>query len=327
MLDTPVANGVMAPAVSVACFLLSVLYQLTPEHRNVTSNLKIQMRQVVSKRLYRVGKLFQEAVFPPKCLVCHTFYRIPEHGRQGISANSDPGGSALGVSIRDQARKSLSANLCPGCLSALITVESPLCICCGIPFNSRQGQDHYCGGCITSGKNFGIARAPLVYDSIITEVIHCLKYRGKIQLARPLSELLLRAFLFFWDKDRIDLILPVPLHPSRIRMRGFNQAYLLIRSWPNLAAHYSCDLSHMRIERDVLMRSMPTAPQSALDRAHRARNIKNAFGLDRPEVIVGKRILLIDDVYTTGATVNECGRLLLKGGAQKVDVLTLARAV
>jgi ComF family protein len=259
--------------------------------------------------------------------VCNTFYRVPVHGRHGISANADAEGTALGVSVRDQARISLSANLCPDCLSELITVESPLCICCGIPFKSREGQDHYCGGCITSGKNFGIARAPLVYDSIITEIIHCLKYRGKIQLARPLSELLLRAFLFFWDKDRIDLILPVPLHPSRMRMRGFNQAYLLIRSWPILAAHYSCDLSHIRIERDVLIRSMPTAPQSALDRAQRARNIKNAFGLDRREVIVGKRVLLIDDVYTTGATVNECGRLLLKGGAQQVDVLTLARAV
>jgi ComF family protein len=206
-------------------------------------------------------------------------------------------------------------------------VESPLCTCCGIPFKSRQGQDHYCGACIASGKKFGIARAPLVYDRIITEVIHCFKYRGKVQLARPLSELLLVAFLTFWEKGGIDIVLPVPLHPSRIRMRGFNQAYLLIRSWPSLAAHYSCDLSHIRIERDVLIRTMPTTPQSALDRTQRARNIKNAFGLDRQEVIVGKKILLIDDVYTTGATVNECGRLLLSRGAQKVDVLTLARAV
>ncbi len=277
--------------------------------------------------LNKLYDIIQQAVFPPRCLVCNAFYRIPEHSRCGISANSGPDGAAWPVSVRDQAESSLSACLCPDCLAELIPVESPLCICCGIPFNSRQGQDHYCGACIAAGKKFGIARAPLVYDRIITEVIHCFKYRGKIQLAKPLSELLLLAFLIFWDRDGIDVILPVPLHPGRIRMRGFNQAYLLIRGWPNIATHYSCDLSHIRIERDVLIRTRPTAPQSALDRAQRSHNIKNAFGLERQEVIVGKKILLVDDVYTTGATVNECGRLLLKHGARKVDVLTLARAV
>jgi ComF family protein len=282
---------------------------------------------MISGLLNKLYDIIQQAVFPPKCLVCNDFYRIPEHSRCGISANSGHDEAARPVSVRDQAEISLSACLCPDCLAELITVESPLCTCCGIPFKSRQGQDHYCGACIAAGKKFGIARAPLVYDRIITEVIHCFKYRGKIQLARPLSELLLLAFLNFWDRDGIDVILPVPLHPSRIRMRGFNQAYLLIRSWPNLAGQYSCDLSHIRIERDVLIRTVPTAPQSALDRTQRARNIKNAFDLDRQEVIVGKKILLIDDVYTTGATVNECGRLLLKRGARKVDVLTLARAV
>ena len=287
----------------------------------------IQRRQVLSNQFYRLYQIFQEAVFPPKCLVCNAFYRIPEHRRCGISSRSDPTEAAWPLSIRDQAQILLSACLCPDCLAELTPVESPICICCGIPFQSRQGPDHYCGACIASGKKFGIARAPLVYDRIITEVIHCFKYRGKVQLARPLSELLLVVFLTFWEKGGIDVVLPVPLHPSRIRMRGFNQAYLLIRSWPGLAAHYSCDLSHIRIERDVLIRTMLTTPQSALDRTQRARNIKNAFGLDRQEVIVGKKILLIDDVYTTGATVTECGRLLLSRGAQKVDVLTLARAV
>lgn len=282
---------------------------------------------MLSHLLNRVYQTIQEAVFPPKCLVCNAFYRIPEPSRRGIAANTGPDAAARPLSVRDQAEISLATCLCPGCRAELTTVESPLCICCGIPFKSRQGQDHYCGACIASGKKFDIARAPLVYDRIITEVIHCFKYRGKIQLARPLSELLLLAFLIFWDTDGIDVILPVPLHPSRIRRRGFNQAYLLIQSWPQIAALYSCDLSHLRIERDVLIRTIPTAPQSALDRARRARNIKNAFGLDRQEAIAGKRILLIDDVYTTGATVNECGRLLLNSGAQKVDVLTLARAI
>jgi ComF family protein len=209
----------------------------------------------------------------------------------------------------------------------LIPVESPLCNCCGIPFAGRQGQDHFCGACLASGNQFGIARAALVYNETATEIIHNLKYRGKIQLAGPLGELLLTAFRFFWDIDGIDMVLPVPLHPGRLRQRGFNQAYLLIWSWPHLAARYGNDLALIRIERDLLIRTKPTAPQSALGRDQRADNIKDAFDLKRHDAVAGKKILLIDDVYTTGATANECGRLLLDRGAQKVDVLTLARAV
>ena len=282
---------------------------------------------MISHLLNRLYQIIQETVFPPKCLVCANFFRIPDQNRPKIAANSGPDGNTRALSVQAQLEISLATCLCANCLTELITVESPLCICCGIPFKSRQGQDHYCGACIASGKNFGIARAPLVYDRIITEVIHCFKYKGKIQLARPLAELLLTAFMFFWDKDSIDIILPVPLHPGRLRRRGFNQAHLLIRSWPDLAARGFCDLPRIRIERDVLIRKIPTPPQTALGRAQRAINIKNAFDLNREETIAGKRVLLIDDVYTTGATVNECGRLLLSRGAQQVDVLTLARAI
>jgi ComF family protein len=196
-----------------------------------------------------------------------------------------------------------------------------------MPFKSRQGQDHRCGECIISPKKFRMARAPLVYEPIMTEVIHCFKYRGKIQLAQPLGELLLTAFMLFWDKDSIDAIVPVPLHPKRLRNRGFNQAYLLIRDWPSMAASRFFDPLPWRIERDVLIRKVPTGPQTALGRSDRAVNIKNAFELTGQEKITDKRILLIDDVYTTGATASECAQLLLNRGAQQVDVLTLARAV
>ena len=94
-----------------------------------------------------------------------------------------------------------------------------------------------------------------------------------------------------------------------------------------MAARRFGDLAPIRVERNVLIRKTPTAPQTALGRAQRAVNIKNAFDLNREEVLVNKRVLLIDDVYTTGATVNECARLLLSGGARQVDVLTLARAI
>jgi ComF family protein len=282
---------------------------------------------VVSHLLNKFYHIAQQAVFPSKCLVCNAFYQIPERNRYRISAINIAGERARPFSIRAQAQKSLANCLCPGCLTDLILVESPLCTGCGIPFAGRQGADHYCGACLASGNRSGIARAPLVYDKFMSEVIHSFKYRGKIQLAEPLSELLLTAFMFFWDIDAIDIILPVPLHPSRLRQRGFNQAYLLIGNWPRLAVRHAGDLSRIQIERELLIRTTPTVPQSALGRDQRAENIKGAFDLAHKETVQEKNILLIDDVYTTGATVNECGRLLLKCGARKVDVLTLARAV
>jgi ComF family protein len=285
------------------------------------------MLPVISHLLHRLYQTVHETVFPPKCLVCETFFRIADQGRNEICAESDPDGHGRPPSLQAQLEISLATCLCQQCIAELVRVESPLCDCCGLPFKSRQGQDHHCGACLAAANNFGMARAALVYDRVITDVIHCFKYRGKIQLAGPLGELLLTAFMFFWDKDSIDMILPVPLHPGRFRRRGFNQAYLLIRNWPEMAARRFGDLAPIRVERNVLIRKTPTAPQTALGRAQRAVNIKNAFDLNREEVLVNKRILLIDDVYTTGATVNECARLLLSGGAQQVDVLTLARAV
>jgi len=282
---------------------------------------------VVSKLLNKLFHIVQQAIFPSKCLVCDVFFHIPDRNRDRNSFDTIADERAWPLSISAQVEISLDSCLCSGCLSDLSPVESPFCTGCGIPFTGRQGPDHYCGACLASGKQFGIARAPLVYDKVITEVIHSFKYRGKIQLAEPLSELLLTAFMFFWDIGGIDIVLPVPLHPSRLRQRGFNQAYLLIGYWPRLAARHPGDFSRIQIERDLLIRTMPTAPQSALGRDQRADNIKGAFDIADKDAVQGKNILLIDDVYTTGATVNECGRLLLGRGARQVDVLTLARAI
>ena len=282
---------------------------------------------MISNLLNTLYRIIQEAVFPPKCLVCDAFFQISDKTPGRFTAKDFADGRTRNFSIKAQAQAHLAGCLCAQCLVDLIPVESPLCNCCGIPFTSRQGEDHLCGACLASGNQIGIARAALIYNEITTEVIHSFKYRGKIQLADPLGELLLTAFMFFWDIDGIDIVLPVPLHPGRLRQRGFNQAYLLIRKWPRLAARHWNDLPSIRIERDLLTRTRPTAPQTALGRGQRAENIKDAFDLTRPEVVNGKVILLIDDVYTTGATVNECGRLLLKHGARKVDVLTLARAI
>jgi len=276
----------------------------------------------MSKIVKKLYKIVNETVFPPKCLVCRSFIDPPQSEENGYSSAVD-----LSLNIQSQVERLFAKYLCWDCIRGLVVVESPLCSCCGLPFESRQGIDHRCGDCSASLKKFRIARAPLVYEQIFTEVVHCYKYKGKIQLARPLAELLLTAFRFFWDKDSIDVVVPVPLHLKRLRKRGFNQVYLLIRNWQTIAGQVHLDLNDLQIERDVIVRNVSTVPQTGLGRRQRAANIKDAFELVDEAKIIDKRILLVDDVYTTGATVDECARLLLHHGAAHVDVLSLARAV
>jgi len=150
------------------------------------------------------------------------------------------------------------------------------------------------------------------------EAIHFLKYEKKTALAKPLSLLARKAFFQSWGAESIDLLVPVPLHVRRLRERGFNQAYLLARRWTRQEG--------IALDGLNLHRHRRTQPQTTLSRADRQKNIRGAFALRHPERIQRQKILLVDDVYTTGATVNECARVLMDGGAEFVDVLTLARA-
>jgi ComF family protein len=134
-------------------------------------------------------------------------------------------------------------------------------------------------------------------------------------------------YLRNWKLNEIDLIIPVPLHRKRLRQRGFNQAYLLVSNWGRITGKMNLRSADVAIEKKMLFRRRHTAPQTGLGRAERKHNIKKAFGITEPAKINNKRLLLVDDVYTTGATVNECAEVLLKNGAERVDVLTLARAV
>ena len=123
----------------------------------------------------------------------------------------------------------------------------------------------------------------------------------------------------FLDQCPADLIIPVPLHPKRLRWRGFNQSVLLARQ---VSREYAIPLDPF-----VVYRNKETPPQTQLTEDERRKNVRGAFSLNDQKSVKGKRILLIDDVYTSGATVNECSRALKRGGAKEVYVLTLARAV
>lgn len=194
-------------------------------------------------------------------------------------------------------------------------------------FISQEGADHVCGPCLTTPKYFTRARAAGVYGGPFLALIHSYKYRGKLQLVRPLATLLFSSFTHFWDLESIDLIVPVPLHSKKHRVRGFNQAYQLIRPWPRLAQTLWPGPASFRVDHRVLKRSRWTEPQTGLGRKQREANIKNAFRVTDASKVTGKTVLLIDDVYTTGATADECAKMLLRSGAKQVDVLTLARAM
>jgi ComF family protein len=190
-------------------------------------------------------------------------------------------------------------------------------------FVGRDGGDHLCGRCLRQSPPFHMARAAFVYDRALVDVIHCFKYKGKLQLAAPLGQLLRQAFARFWADTHVDAIVPVPLHPRRLRVRGFNQADLFVRRWKNSAS----EPQPPPIQSRVLQRVKATAPQAGLGRRGRADNIRGAFIVNRAETIAGQHLLLVDDVITTGSTAAECARQLLKGGAARVDVLALARVI
>jgi len=194
-------------------------------------------------------------------------------------------------------------------------------------YNFYKKEGWVCYDCLKKPNLFGIARAVSLYEKkeLFATLIRRFKYNEKIQLSKPLGKILFAAFIQYWDINEIDLVMPVPLHIKRFRNRGFNQAYLLIKDWHKTAKDFNMFFPFEKIDRNTLIRIKNTRPQVEFEGIEREENIKDAFNVRYPLRVKGKRILLIDDVYTTGSTVNECTKELMNSGAARVDILTLAR--
>ncbi len=203
--------------------------------------------------------------------------------------------------------------VCPECEGQISWVDSPLCPRCGAVFISREGVDHLCRDCQQDPPPFTRARAAAVYDGPAADAIRRLKYSRRLDYLAVMQHWLRRPHCLELIAAA-DLIVPVPLHVRRLKERGFNQAVLLARAFPE---------SPLSLE--ALTRVRYTAPQAGLKPAERRDNVRRAFQVPRPEVIKDKKVLLVDDVYTTGATVRECAKALLQAGAKQVEVLTVAR--
>lgn len=230
---------------------------------------------------------FFDLFFPPLCLLCHASLR----------GSSDP-------------------SLCHRCLAGCLPLTSPRCPRCALPFATIGGGDHVCGECLLHPPEFIWTVAAGLYEETLRHAIHRFKFDGILPLDRPLSRLLDNA----WQRNSPewfpDLLVPVPLHPHRLGQRTYNQALLIAR-----------ELGRGRkipVDPHLLVRVRPTAAQAGLTAKERQRNLLGAFSLTRP--LSGEKILLIDDVMTTGSTARICAATLRTGGAGEVALAVLARA-
>ena len=210
-------------------------------------------------------------------------------------------------------------NLCPACWRALTFISPPVCERCGLPFEVAALSGSLCGVCIGTPPPYRQARAALIYDEASRRLVLGLKYGDQTYAAQSYGAWLVRCGAALLADA--DLLVPVPLHPWRLFRRRYNQAALLAQ-----ATHRFTGVPHLP---DLLMRRRATPTQGGLGVSGRRRNVLGAFQV-RPRLqkrVRTARVVLIDDVMTTGATVAECTKVLMRAGAERVDVLTLARAV
>lgn len=205
--------------------------------------------------------------------------------------------------------------LCGQCLSDVEPVVSPVCTVCGTPFISSAGPDHICGICMKNRPAFHGARSLFIYRGTIRKLIHRAKFNGDGYALKALCRLSAKAMESV-DLPKADMIIPVPLHISRLRSRGFNQAASMAgRLFPV-----------KMVQLNLLSRTKRTLPQMNLSVADRHANIRGAFTVV-PDILDGERLLIFDDILTTGSTAEGAAGTLEKAGAGRVDIFTLARTV
>jgi ComF family protein len=237
-------------------------------------------------RLLRIGRAVVDGVLPPRCLACGEMVDEPDA-------------------------------LCGRCWGGITFFAPPWCAACGLPFPHPMGEGALCAACASERRSWDRVRAVLRYDKNSRGLVLGLKHGDRTHLAGAFGRWMNRAGSEVLAGA--DLLVPVPLHWTRLFRRRYNQAALLaqaIRSagGPDVAA-------------DWLVRRRRTPAQGRLGPVARERNVRGAFVIRAGRSFAGKRVVIVDDVMTTGATVEECARVLKRAGAASIGVLTLARAL
>lgn len=237
--------------------------------------------------MYRWLQNVIDAVLPPRCLLC------------GEILSGENG-------------------LCPECFAKVNFISQPICRHCGNPLPAG-GSVPFCALCVGDKHNpFRMQRSQVKYDDGSRPLLVGFKFNDRTENAAFLARWLFVAGHDIWEQGA-DVLVPVPLHKARLRRRRYNQSALLCRELSRLTG--------IPVDYTSLARHKNTRPQVEISGRERRSNVKNAFCLTRNNVFSGKRVVIVDDVLTTGATLKECGLTVLSGGAESVDALTVARVV
>ena len=208
-------------------------------------------------------------------------------------------------------------HLCWDCLSRIELYTQGLCTLCGRFAEGHVEHAFVCGACRQAKPRFDRARAAGRFAGVLREQVHQFKYGNALWLRHDLTDLLEGCLNAHFAAGEVDVVLPVPLHAVRQRERSYNQAALLAKE---LARRFD-----RRFDCRTLARVRTTATQTALDAAHRRMNMLGAFAVTEPAWVRSRCVLLVDDVMTTGATLDECARTLKKAGARTVWAVTVGR--
>lgn len=229
-------------------------------------------------------------VYPEACQLCHAERATPADGFVGAR-----------------------------CRSRVRFIRPPFCGRCGLPFAGSLTTDFVCTNCHELELHFTSARSAAVAKTVVLEAIHRYKYSGSVWFENFLTGLLLHEAVPALRGEKWDWLAPVPLHPLKLRERGFNQA-------ERMAWHLS-RATGIPLAKNLLVRTHATATQTLLSREQRAANMKNAFTANPRARPAGKKVVVVDDVLTTGATTNACAQALRRAGATEVAVWTVARGL
>lgn len=211
------------------------------------------------------------------------------------------------------------APLCPAC-EALVKPVGPLyCLRCGKPLPDGGAHCYHCRGSKAKDFKCKVIRSAVVFGPQVRAVVHAFKYADQTYLAAHLAGWMAVPWQKYPNLADAQVLMPVPLHPKKRKSRGYNQSELLARALGKIQG--------LPVDADSLVRSRNTPSQTGFGREGRLKNMNGAFACVKPEAVKGKVILLVDDVATTGATLEGCAEALKAAGAKKVMAYTLAREV
>ena len=237
-----------------------------------------------------------DIIYPPRCHICKRFLR-----NDGVKKNQE------------------EHFICQACLNDFSEIIPPHCTICRKPFDSVTDDDHLCEACLRESPFYDKLGALYLYQGVIMEAVHALKYGGRTNLVDSVGTLLVSFAKEWLGKVGDGIIMPVPLHPQKLRERGFNQSLLLARP---VASALGMELDYLS-----LRRIRYTQPQTGLKSGERRKNVRGAFGMVNQIVMKNRTVILVDDVATTGNTLNECAKVLKKEGCGNVLCLVLARTL